>query len=120
MLVMRGMYIRILKPVVWGSLVYPQNRGKIWPDTATLVVHVDPRRIPLVTGRCQISACIVEKLKNWVRTFLGCPLLAFFPLDAGLEDEDFDFSDRLLSCFSEAASALRALHKGKAHLQFAS
>jgi hypothetical protein len=42
---------RILKPAVWGrSLVHSDNRGNVWPATATPVVHVEPRRIFLVTA----------------------------------------------------------------------
>jgi hypothetical protein len=41
--------------------MHPPNRGNSWPATATLVVHVEPKRIPLETGGDRFSAWLVIK-----------------------------------------------------------
>jgi hypothetical protein len=43
--------------------VHPQNRGNFWPATAALVVHVEPRRIPLVIGGDRFPARLVIKTR---------------------------------------------------------
>jgi hypothetical protein len=45
------------------SLEHPQKCGESWLATATLVVHSEPRRIPLVIGGDRSSAWLVIEEK---------------------------------------------------------
>jgi hypothetical protein len=45
--------------------VHPQNLGNFWPATATLVVHVAPRRIsPVESGGERYPAWLVNEIKH--------------------------------------------------------
>jgi hypothetical protein len=41
--------------------VHPQSRDNFWPATATTGVHVEPKRIPLVTGVDRFPAWLVTE-----------------------------------------------------------
>jgi hypothetical protein len=48
----------------WDTVVHPQNRGDFLPATATLMLHVEPGRIPLVIGGDVIRQ-FMKKNTSW-------------------------------------------------------